>query len=234
MIIHGGGWRSGSRTQHHALAQRLAERGYVCFTPEYRLSTEALYPTGVFDLKNALRWIRVHANEYIIDTNKVTVMGFSAGGELAAFLGTTANLPAYENNVCNLPASTTVNAVVDLDGTLTFIHPESGEGDDSKKPSAATLWFGYGVKAAPALWADASPLSHISSLTPPTLFINSSVERMHAGREDYRKAMQAWGIYTDVKTFADAPHSFPQFEPWFTPTVTYTDEFLQRVFSPSK
>jgi pectinesterase len=234
MIIHGGGWRSGNRTQHHQLAQSLAERGYVCFTPEYRLSTEALYPTAVYDLKNALRWIRVHAKEFNVDTNKVAVMGFSAGGELAAFLGTTANMPAYENNKCNLAASTTVNAVVDLDGTLSFIHPESGEGDDSKKPSAGTLWFGYSVKTNPALWADASPLNHISSLTPPTLFINSSVSRMHAGRDDYRKAMQAWGIYTDVKSFPDAPHSFPQFEPWFTPTVNYTDEFLQRVFSSPK
>lgn len=44
LIIHGGGWRSGDRSLHHALAQRLASLGYVCITPEYRLSTEALYP----------------------------------------------------------------------------------------------------------------------------------------------------------------------------------------------
>lgn len=234
IIIHGGGWRSGSRSQHAALAQRLAERGYVCFTPEYRLSTEALYPAAVYDLKNALRWIRVHANGYGIDTAKIAVMGFSAGGELSAFLATTANMPAYQNEACHPGVSTTVNALVDLDGTLTFIHPESGEGDDSKKPSAATLWFGYSLKANPQLWADASPLSHVSSLTPPALFINSSVSRMHAGRDDFRKAMNAWGIFTKVKTFADAPHSFPQFEPWFTPTVQYTDEFLQQVFSAQK
>lgn len=234
MIIHGGGWRSGNRTQHHALAQRLAEQGYVCFTPEYRLSTEALFPAAVYDLKNALRWIRVHAKEYNVDTSEVAVMGFSAGGELAAFLGTTANMPLYEKNNCGLAASTTVNAVIDLDGTLSFVHPESGEGDDTKKTSAATYWFGYSKKQNPLLWAEASPLMHVSSLTPPTLFINSSVERMHAGRDEYRKALKAWNIYTDVKTFADAPHSFPQFAPWFEPTVRYTDEFLQHVFSPNK
>src|SRR5436190_9183469 len=43
IIVHGGGWRTGNRTLHYPLAQRLAEHGYVCFTPEYRLSTEALY-----------------------------------------------------------------------------------------------------------------------------------------------------------------------------------------------
>src|SRR5690242_3250932 len=46
MIIFGGGWRSGNRTQHYPLAQRLADLGYVCFTPEYRLSTEALFPAA--------------------------------------------------------------------------------------------------------------------------------------------------------------------------------------------
>ena len=34
VIIHGGGWRSGNRTQHYPLAERLADLGYVCFTPE--------------------------------------------------------------------------------------------------------------------------------------------------------------------------------------------------------
>ena len=53
IIIHGGGWRSGNRTQHYPLAQHLADLGYVCFTPEYRLSTEALYPAAIFDLKSA-------------------------------------------------------------------------------------------------------------------------------------------------------------------------------------
>src|SRR5882757_4839986 len=48
LIIHGGGWRSGNRTQHYPLAQRLANLGYVCITPEYRLSTEALYPAAVY------------------------------------------------------------------------------------------------------------------------------------------------------------------------------------------
>jgi acetyl esterase/lipase len=58
IIIHGGGWRSGNRTLHYPLAQRLAKLGYVCFTPEYRLSTEALYPAGVYDIKTAIRWVR--------------------------------------------------------------------------------------------------------------------------------------------------------------------------------
>src|SRR6188768_4099843 len=61
IIIHGGGWRSGDRSLHYPLAQRLAKLGYVCFTPEYRLSTEALYPAGMYDIKTAIRWVRKNA-----------------------------------------------------------------------------------------------------------------------------------------------------------------------------
>jgi len=233
MIIHGGGWRSGNRTQHYPLAQRLASLGYVCFTPGYRLSTEALFPAAVFDLKSALRWIRAYAKQYDVDTNKIVVLGFSAGGELAAFLGVTNNKSKFEGTNCNLESSSSVQAIIDLDGTLSFVHPESGEGDDSKKTSAATYWFGYSKNDNLKLWQEASPLMYVSTSTPPTLFINSSVERMHAGRTDFLKVLNENSIYSEVKTFPDAPHSFPLFDPWFEPTVKYTDEFLKKVFRRS-
>lgn len=230
MIIHGGGWRSGNRTQHYPLAQRLADLDYVCVTPEYRLSTEALYPAAVYDLKSALRWIHANAKKYNVDTNKIAVLGFSAGGQLAALLGVTVGNSKFEGNVCNLKSSSAVNAMIDLDGTLSFVHPESGEGDDSKKTSAATYWFGYSKKENPELWKEASPLTYVGKNTPPTLFINSSIERMHAGRSDFIKALNENKIYSEVKTFSDAPHSFPLFDPWFEPTVKYIDDFLKKVF----
>jgi acetyl esterase/lipase len=230
MIIHGGGWRSGNRTQHYPLAQRLADLGYVCFTPEYRLSTEALFPAAVYDLKSVLRWIRANAKKYDVDTNKIAVLGFSAGGELAAFLGVTNLNSNFEGNECNLKSSSTVQAIIDLDGTLSFVHPESGEGDDSKRTSAATYWFGYPKRDNPKLWEEASPLTYVSKNTPPTLFINSSVDRMHAGRTDFLKVLNENNIYAEVKTFSDAPHSFPLFDPWFEPTLKHIDEFLKRVF----
>ena len=234
MIIHGGGWRSGNRMQHYPLAQRLAALGYVCFTPEYRLSTEALYPAAVHDLKAALRWMKANATTYGIDTTKIAVAGFSAGGELAAFLGTTMGKPAFEGHGCYDSQRSNVQAIVDIDGTLSFVHPESGEGDDSKHTSAATYWFGYPKKEAPELWEEASPLTHVGKQTPPTLFINSSVERMHAGRTDYLAVLKEHGIYTEVKSFDEAPHTFPLYHPWFEPMVISIDGFLQKVFYPTK
>ncbi|RVT74425.1 alpha/beta hydrolase [Flavobacterium sufflavum] len=230
IIIHGGGWRSGNRQQHHPMAQKLASLGYVCFTPEYRLSTEALFPAAIYDVKAAIRWVRKNAAKYNVDPNQIVSLGFSAGGEMAAFMGTTGNMPLFEGVMTNSNSQSQVNAVVDIDGTLSFVHPEGGEGDDSKNISAGTYWFGYSKKENPKLWEAASPLSYVSASTPPTLFINSSVARMHAGRDDYRKVLDANGIYSEVHEFENSPHSFCLFNPWFDPTIQYIDGFLKKVF----
>lgn len=230
IMVHGGGWRSGNRTQHYPLAQRLAHLGYVCFTPEYRLSTEALFPAAVYDIKAAIRWVKANASIYHVDTSKIVIAGFSAGGELAAFMGTTQNMPLFEGSDCNEGMPTNLAAVIDIDGTLSFVNSESGEGDDSKHTSAATYWFGYPKQGNEVLWKTASPLSYVSSQTPPTLFINSSLARMHAGRNDYVHVLDSNHIYSEVHTFKGAPHSFCLFNPWFEPTMKYIEGFLKKVF----
>jgi acetyl esterase/lipase len=203
VIIHGGGWRSGNRTQHYPFAKQLANKGYVCFTPSYRLSTDALYPAAVQDLKAAVQWVKTNASKYKVDTGKIVVLGFSAGGQLATLVGNT---------------QPGIKAIVDIDGTLAFIHPESGEGDDSKSISAATNWFGYSKTERPDLWKEAAALS-------------SALDRMHAGRTDYMNILDRYHIYTEVHTFPNSPHAFCLFEPWFTPTVDYITGFLNKVLT---
>jgi pectinesterase len=157
IIIHGGGWRSGNRSQHYPLAQHLAALGYTCFTPEYRLSTEALFPAGVFDIKTCIRWVKKKASSYDIDTARIVAMGFSAGGEMAALMGTTGGMPLFEGETSDTTFTSKVNAVVDIDGTLSFVHPDGREGDDSKRISAATHWFGYSKNEQPQLWEGRFP-----------------------------------------------------------------------------
>lgn len=231
VIIHGGGWRSGNSAQHIPLAQRLASKGFSCFTVEYRLSTEALYPAAVVDLKAAIRWVRANSGRFNVDSTRIVALGFSAGGELASFLGATNAEFRFDTSSCNSGYSSKVQAVVDIDGILAFTHPESGEGGDSKSPSAATYWLGYPRNANPQLWKDASPLTHVDRNAPPFLFINSSVARMHAGRDDFKKILAQNGIYSETHEYENAPHAFCLFEPWFTPTVEYIARFINRVFS---
>jgi acetyl esterase/lipase len=230
LFIHGGGWRSGDRSQHVPMAQQLAAKGYVTVTAEYRLSTEALYPAAVTDLKAAVRWLRASAGTYPIDTTKIAIWGFSAGGQLAALVGTTNGNPQFEGHVGHTSHSSSVQAIVDVDGVLAFIHPESREGDDSKSTSAGTYWFGASTTEKPEIWQQASSLNHVTAQTPPIAFINSAVPHMHAGRDDMMKQLDAFHIYHELHALPNTPHTFPLFNPWFESTLDYTTAFLNKVF----
>jgi pectinesterase len=230
LMIFGGGWRSGNRGMHVPMAQSLAARGYIVITADYRLSTGALYPAAVNDLKTAVKWMRANAKTYRINPNKIAVWGFSAGGQLATLVGTTGDSALFPGNGSYQKYSDRVQAIVDVDGTLAFIHPESGEGEDSKKISAATYWFGYTKTQRPDLWNQAGALNHTDKNTPPTLFLNSGVDRMHAGRNDYNRKLDSLNIYHEVHAFAGAPHPFILFDPWFTPSLNYTVAFLDKMF----
>jgi pectinesterase len=228
LFIHGGGWRSGNKSQHHELAIELAGRGYTVLTPEYRLSTEALYPAAIADIKVCLSWAKAKFPGY-----KIAVGGFSAGGQMAAFVASTQSMAFEEASLCPIQSPVKIDAAVDVDGILAFIHPESGEGDDRRGTSAATYYFGYSKTENPELWVSAGALAHVSEETPPFLFINSREERMHAGREDFIEKLKGYGVYSEVHTFSDAPHSFPQMERWFLPTVDLIDSFLKKTLNTS-
>ncbi|BAV06961.1 pectinesterase [Filimonas lacunae] len=229
VIIHGGGWRSGNRSQHIPLAQHLAARGIACFTVEYRLSTEAFYPAAVYDIKAAVRWVHTKAAVYGIDPQKISILGFSAGGELAAFTGVTNGLQQFEGVEGGSNGTSLVNAVIDIDGTLSFVHPESWEAQYPDKAGASAQWLGYPRTEQLELWKEASPFSYADSNKVPFLFLNSSIERMHPGRNDFKKKMDAKQVYTEIIEYPNTPHSFCLYDPWFPQVVEAVSRFIQKI-----
>jgi len=226
LMIFGGGWKSGDKTQNHAMAIELAKQGYVAVSAEYRLSGEAIYPAAVLDLKAATAWMRSHAKKYGIDKKKIAALGCSAGGQLAALLGTTNNKQLYETKANEYtPDATRIQAIVDIDGVLAFKHPESSEG------AVAALWLGGDSNQKPEVWKEASALTHVDKHTPPALFINSAYPRFHAGRNDMTKIMDSFDIYSEVHELPDTPHPFWFFHPWFNTVMEYTVGFLNKVFN---
>jgi len=231
IMVHGGGWRSGNRTQHIPLAQHLAALGYACFTVEYRLSTEALYPAPLNDIKSAIKWVRAQGTKFKVDTNKMAVLGFSAGGQIAALAGVTSGTNVFPGNGCNQSHSSDVQAVIDIDGTLSFVSPDAQETKNPQTVSYSAWWIGYPRTERLDLWAQASPLTYTDQNKVPFLFLNSNLERMHAGRDVFKKAMDEKHIYTEIVNFKDTPHSFCLYRPWFDDVVTNINSFMHKVFN---
>lgn len=235
ILVHGGGWRSGDRSQQIPIALEIASAGFVTATVEYRLSPEALYPAAIFDLKCAVRWMRANSINYNIDTNRIAVLGCSSGGHLVSMVGVTNGNQKFEGYGNYLNHSSSVHAVINIDGILDFTDPaESGKDQDPEKPSVGKLWLGYSYKDNPKIWSEASPINYINHNTPPFLFINSSIDRFHAGREILIDKLNKYNTYSEVYTFPDSPHSFWFFHPWFNPTNKIIIGFLDKIFASKR
>ena len=226
MLIHGGGWSSGDKSLMHPLADAIAQHGYIAVTVEYRLSPEARYPAGVNDLKNAINWLRQHGDEYRIDINRITLLGCSAGAQLAGLVGLTDRAPDPLKPIA---------AIINIDGVMDFTNEKAlkHENNPENKSTAAGRWFGGSYEEVPQLWKEASPIYYVTSNSPSMLFLNSSQPRFHAGRDEVIAKLNQYDIWSEVHTFDDTPHSFWLFNPWFRPTVEHIVTFLDHLFSES-
>ena len=143
---------------------------------------------------------------------------------MAALIGATNNTKRFESETGEFTTSSSVQAVIDLDGILAFHHPQSKEG------TAAAQWLGGTYNEIPNAWDDASALTHTDENMPPILFINSQYPRFHAGREEMIDILSSHGIYYKVETIEDSPHTFWLFNPWYDTTLNYIISFLNTVF----
>lgn len=211
ILIHGGGWKSGNKSHMKPLAQNIASRGYSCFAIEYRLSDETKYPEGIYDVKQAIKFVKENAKKYHVDNSRIAILGTSSGAQMATLIGVTSD-----------KTLSSVQAIINLDGVLAFNHPESKEG------KLASFWLGGTYKEKPEIWEEASALTHVDENSPPILFINSQYERFHAGRNDMIKILKKHNIYSQVETFSQSPHTFWLFHPYFSKTVNYIVQFLDK------
>jgi len=219
VLVHGGGWRSGFRSEFAPMAVRLAQRGYAAVTVSYRLSGEARYPAAIEDVQAAVRWVRDNAERYGLDAKRIALAGGSAGGQIASLAGVTGQ------------GSSAVQAVINIDGLSDFTTELAlkYEDDPKKNPSAAGAWFGGRYAEKTDLWRAASPINYVSPGMPPILFIGSAQPRFSAGREAMMAKMAQAGVKSDKLILPDTPHSFWLFDPWLQPTVDATVNFLVSV-----
>ncbi|MFV0540302.1 MAG: alpha/beta hydrolase fold domain-containing protein [Aestuariibaculum sp.] len=227
LLIHGGGWLVGSKENERVMAQHLALNDYVGISVAYRLGFETKYPAAVNDLKDAVVWVKKHAKKYHVNPQKIAVLGASAGAQLATLIGVTPNLALYEPDP---KISDEVQAIVNIDGVVSFIHPEASAESKPDRVSMAGIWLNGEKEENFKIWKEASPLEYVDSNTPPILFINSSQARFHAGRDDMISILNQYNIYNEVHTLDGSPHSFWLMHPWFETTLNHTVDFLNNVF----
>ena len=135
VFVHGGRWLEGGKRQFASQAAHLAGKGYVCMCIEYRLSGEAIFPAAVEDAKCAVRWLRAHADRLQLDPGRIAACGGSAGGHLAAMLGTTAGAADLEGQGGWAGLSSSVAVVLDING-VSDMSPSANSAEASGFPTS--------------------------------------------------------------------------------------------------
>lgn len=169
--IHGGSWLSGSKEE--CPPKLFVSSGFAAVSINYRLSPEAAYPAQLYDCKNAIYYLRLHAKELHIDPSRIGVWGASAGGHLAALLGTTGDLKSWESPGHKPGTTSQVQAVCDWCGPsdLRDMHRKVAE----KKVTLAQVQPVYKLLAnrvTPDWLTAASPVSYVNQRTPPFLIMH--------------------------------------------------------------
>lgn len=108
---------------------------------------------------------------------------------------------------------------------------ESGRGSNPDKMTCAARFLGCSYADCPEKWEKASPITYVDKSAPPILFINSSQERFHAGRDELIAFYNTNNIYCNIITLNDAPHTFWLFGRWFEETYNGIVLFLNDVLS---
>ena len=80
VLVHGGGFHSGSKESLDPTALRFAQNGWTAFSISYRLVPPAPWYAAKRDALAAVRWVRVHSNRFGFDSQRLAVFGTSAGG----------------------------------------------------------------------------------------------------------------------------------------------------------
>ena len=210
LFYFGGGWTGGNPQQFYPFAEPLAELGFVAISMEYRVRGrhDSTVPDSMADAFAAFRWAHENAGELGIDPERIVVSGGSAGGHLAAAVGTIAEHPQYSPSAMVL-----YNPVTDVGGLTNTQRLNDLIGGDA---------------------AAVSPTEHIEAGAPRTIIFHGEDDTSVpiTQSEAFCERMTAVGNHCELSRFAGVGHGFfnarlPAFEPVLMETVRFLRPELQ-------
>lgn len=207
--IHGGAWIIG-RKEDTVPLEWLAQ-GYAVASIDYRLSGDAIFPAQLHDVKAAIRWLRAHADRYALDPDRIVVWGESAGGHLAALLGTTGDVASLDVGE-HLDQSSRVNAVIDFYGNVDLVADATANPPIGTARSPHSQLLGGPVLERRELAQQANPVAYVSSDDPPFLVVHGDADRNvpHAQSVLLVDALRAAGVPVTFHSVAGGGHGdFP-------------------------
>jgi acetyl esterase/lipase len=161
LLFHGGGWVSGSKDEIALDVLPYLEMGFAVANVDYRLARVATAPAAVEDSRCALRWVIRHAKQYGLDSERVILVGSSAGAHLA-LMAALAPPSAGFDGLCPGDEPLKVAAVINFFGVVDvadLLGPKDAR-------DFAVGWIGNAPDRL-ALARRVSPITYVGKGAPP-------------------------------------------------------------------
>jgi acetyl esterase/lipase len=202
--VCGGGMVSLERDLAQELAGWIVERGFAVVAIEYRVTSEAIFPAQIHDVKAAVRWVRAHANDYGFDPERLGAWGDSAGGYLASLLGTSAGKEDFGAAEPWRGHSDRVRAV------CAYCPPTDLANWPNPQKAVYKLLGGWPAeKPDVARWA--STTTYVGPDSPPHLLVHAEEDDVVPLAQSRRlaEALEAAGVEVDLYVVRGAAHGGP-------------------------
>jgi acetyl esterase/lipase len=231
ILIHGGGWTAGDKSGFLPLL--LVRNGYATASINYRLGKNGIFYAQIADCKAAVTWIRKHGPSLNLDPNKIGVWGASAGGHLAALLGTTgdAKLPVWAGPING--TSNKVDAVCDWCGPTDLISISAQLTDKTKMSGPLAALLGGPPEVRPDRAKEASPVTYAHPGCPPFLIMHGDQDQVVplAQSKEFSEVLKNCHVDCTLDIIAAGRHNFYS-QPNEQKVVDFFDRTLKHL--PSK
>jgi acetyl esterase len=207
VFFFGGGWKNGSHIQFTSQAEYFASRGLVCATADYRIASKhkTTPDACVEDAKSAMRYVRGHAAELGIDTDRIVAAGGSAGGHLAAAV---AMVPGFDAAGETASVSCKPNAMLLFNPALNV--PDVEIKDANGQNVAAKFW----------------PNNFVAKDAPPCIIFFGTDDKLAAGGKEYIGKAKPLGVRAELMMAEGQKHGFFNRAPYTQVTAREADKFL--------
>lgn len=234
VFVQGSAWMKQEVPMQLPLLARLAERGYVVAVVEYRHSGIAPYPAQAIDARNAVRYIRVHAEELQVDPDRIVLAGDSSGGHTVMAAGILHNDGSEDNRFPGVSAE--VKGIINYYGSVSVLFEDANPTTlNHKMPDSpeGMEMGGVNLRERPDLCEELSIECHITEDTKiaPVLIFHGTKDRMVNTRQSvnlYRK-MRSAGKEVQFYLVKGADHGGAEF--WTSEVLDIVDTFIRNCFN---
>jgi acetyl esterase/lipase len=200
IVCPGGGYTHLAEHEGRPVAEWLNSIGVTAFVLKYRLGPRYHHPAMLQDAARAIRLVRARAAEWGLDPARVGILGFSAGGHLAATAGT-------HFDAGRADATDPIERVSSRPSLLMLIYPVITMREKTHAGSKKNL---LGDDPKPELVALLSNEEQVTKETPPTFLVHTMTDAAVPVENSlmFVSALRKAGVAFELHLYERGPHGF--------------------------